>query len=209
MVLDLNYLVKKYSMNIKNIIHVGGHFGQEVSLYKTINPDNFIQIFEPHPVTFTTLINNVSNFANIECHNVALGPNKSVMTMYCETNNEGQSNSLLEPQLHASQYPNIRFHSTVEVPVETLDSFKLYDSYNFMSLDVQGFELEVLKGAVNTLIHVDYIIAEVNNAPLYKNCCMIEELDQFLSTYGFNRVEIDWIGGTWGDAFYIKNKVES
>ena len=209
MVFDLKSLVKKYDMNIRDIIHVGGHFGQEIPLYREINPSCAIQIFEPHPETFKTLQNNISGIAHIECYNIALGSEKSVMKMYCETNNAGQSNSLLEPQLHATQYPNIQFHSTVDVLVDTLDSFDLYESYNFMSLDVQGFELEVLKGSVNTLMNVDYIITEVNNAPLYKNCCMIEEIDQFLSTRGFSRVETDWIGGTWGDAFYIKNKVES
>ena len=52
---------------------------------------------------------------------------------------------------------------------------------------------------------IDYIMTEVNNAEVYKNCARIEELDKFLGeTYNFKRVETFWAGVTWGDAFYVK-----
>jgi hypothetical protein len=47
-------------------------------------------------------------------------------------------------------------------------------------------------------------MTEVNNDEVYKNCVKVDELDKFLSDYGFERVETTWDGGTWGDAFYIK-----
>jgi len=87
----------------------------------------------------------------------------------------------------------------------TLDSF--FDketNYNFINIDVQGYELEVFKGGKKTLESIDYIMTEVNRDEVYKNCPRIEELDTYLSTYGFERVETTWDGGTWGDAFYIK-----
>jgi hypothetical protein len=49
-------------------------------------------------------------------------------------------------------------------------------------------------------------MTEVNRAEVYKNCPMINEIDEFLNNYGFQRVETTWDGGTWGDAFYIKNE---
>jgi hypothetical protein len=33
---------------------------------------------------------------------------------------------------------------------------------------------------------------------------MVEELDQFLKQFNLYRVETDWMGGTWGDGFYIR-----
>lgn len=204
MVFDLKQLIKKYNMNINNIIHVGGHHGQEIKLYKDINPQCRIEIFEPHPRTYEILKNNIKDFSDVVSHNVALGPEESIMTMYVENANQGQSNSLLRPKHHTAQYPHIRFNSTIDVPVKTLDSFSLDDSFNFISIDVQGFELEVLKGATNTLQHINYLIAEINNTELYENCCMVNELDDFLAHYNLKRVETDWEGGTWGDGFYIK-----
>ena len=71
-------------------------------------------------------------------------------------------------------------------------------------MDVQGYELEVLRGAKKFLTSIDFIITEVNRANVYKGCALVEELDAFLLNYGFYRAETSWEGVTWGDAFYIK-----
>ena len=82
-----------------------------------------------------------------------------------------------------------------------------FEKYNFMNIDVQGYELEVLKGSMNILEGIDYIYTEVNNAEVYEDTPHIDELDEYLSSYNFKRVETSWIGITWGDALYIKEKV--
>lgn len=204
MVFDLKQLITKYNMNLQNVIHIGGHHGHEVQLYKEINPNCKVEIFEPHPVTFTIMKNNVSSFSQINCHNVALGSKETTMDLFVETANQGQSNSLLKPKYHIDQYPHIRFDNQIKVPVKTLDSFRLDNSYNFISIDVQGFELEVLKGANDTLKNIEYIIVEINNTELYEDCCMVEELDQFLKQFNLHRLETNWMGGTWGDGFYMR-----
>ena len=80
------------------------------------------------------------------------------------------------------------------------------EDYNMINIDVQGYELEVFRGAKNTLNNIQYVMTEVNRAELYKNCCMVEELDEFLGKYSFERKETTWEGQTWGDALYIKNE---
>ena len=86
-----------------------------------------------------------------------------------------------------------------------LDSFeKDLTEYNFIVIDVQGYELEVFKGAKNTLDNIDYIISEINRDELYENCAKIEQLVEFLSNYGFEFIEHNWVGGTWGDGLFIK-----
>jgi hypothetical protein len=72
-------------------------------------------------------------------------------------------------------------------------------------MDVQGYELEVLKGSENTLKGIDYIYTEVNRDELYENNAFIEEIDNFLDNY--TRVATDWSGNTWGDALYIKKRL--
>ena len=71
-------------------------------------------------------------------------------------------------------------------------------------MDVQGYELEVLKGGTKTLEHVDYVYCEVNRDEVYENNAYVEELDEFLSEYNMKRVETDWAGDIWGDALYIR-----
>jgi len=64
-------------------------------------------------------------------------------------------------------------------------------------MDVQGFELEVLKGGENCIKNIDYIMTEVNRDEVYKDCAKVEQSDQFLDDYGFIRVETSWEGIIW------------
>ena len=191
-------------MDIKGIIHVGGHFGEEIQEYVSNNIRNIV-IFEPLTRNFDILEKNVSNLnANIQGYQVALGPEEKEVEMYVSSN-DGLSSSLLKPKVHLTQYTDITFEEKETVEVKTLDSYS-FSGYNFINMDVQGYELEVLKGATKTLENVDYVYCEVNRDEVYENNAYIEEIDQFLSKYNMERVEVNWQGGTWGDALYIKRK---
>jgi len=204
MLLDFNKLKEKYNMDIKGIIHIGGHHGQEFKTYVENNIKN-VMFFEPVPSTFKTLKENVGDKAIL--HNVALGNENKKIPMFIETANQGQSSSILEPGIHTKQYPNITFDSKLEVDMVRLDDFiESSTAYNFINIDVQGYELEVMKGAVDTLTNIEYIMSEVNRDEVYINCSKVNELDSFLWDFGFKRVETTWDGGTWGDALYIKKK---
>lgn len=200
MLLDLIELVDKYDLRINGIIHIGGHYGEEDSVYNSINVINKIYV-EPLENNFNILKNNVSNAI---LYKLALGSNTGYVDMYVETENNGQSSSILEPKLHLIQYPNIVFNRKETVEMKTLDSLNIDGLYNFINIDVQGYELEVFKGGVNTLNNIDYIMTEVNRDEVYKDCAKIEDIIDFLTPYGFKMVECLWAGDTWGDAFFIK-----
>lgn len=205
MILDLKALVTTYNLSLKGVIHVGAHYGQEYNTYKELNI-NKMMFFEPTPETFAILKDNIKQDPDVTLYNIALGNKKSKELMFVEKNNSGQSNSLLEPNIHTLQYPHIVFKEKIEIEVDLLDNISFNrEEYNFMNLDVQGYELEVLKGSSQTLQSVDYIMTEINRAYVYKDCALEQDLDAFLSVYNFKRVETDWMGGTWGDAFYIKS----
>ena len=113
------------------------------------------------------------------------------------------SNSLLKPEKHLQQYPSIQFTKKELVQVSKLDDL-MFDKgkYNFLYMDIQGYELEALKGATDTLKNIDYIYSEVNRDDLYEQCAKVEAIDAYLSNY--ERVYTNWIGVTWGDALYIR-----
>lgn len=204
MLLNLQNLHDKYKMNVKGVLHIGAHFGEENSIYDELNYPNRI-FFEPLKKNFDVLRQNITEWPLI---NIALGASKQSKEMYVESANNGQSSSLLKPKLHLQQYPHITFSEKENVLVDTLDNvLEDKESYNFINMDVQGYELEVLKGATESLKHIDYLMCEVNQAEVYEGCCMVDELDSFLSSYKFKRVETSWDGITWGDAFYVKEKV--
>lgn len=202
MLLSFTGLRKKYNMDVKGIIHVGAHHGEELSEYVK-NGIQDIVVFEPLSECFDVLAQKVMNLnANVEGHQVALGSVPGTATMYL-SDNEKQSSSILKPKVHLTHHPHVKFDGTEEVEVDMLDNFDTKD-YNFLNMDVQGYELEVLKGAKETLKHVDYVYCEVNRDEVYEGNAYVEELDEFLSAYGMERVETSWEGQIWGDALYIR-----
>ena len=204
MILDLVGLTKKYNMDITGVIHIGAHFGEENGVYNQLKINNRTY-FEPNSKNFNILKQNLGDKYNLI--NKALGNENKKMTMFVETANSGQSNSLLKPALHLYQYPHIQFTETEEVDMVRIDDMELdFSDYNFINIDVQGYELEVFKGAEKTLNGIDYIMSEINRDEVYENCTRIEELINFLSPYGFKLVETDWAGNSWGDGLFIKEK---
>ncbi len=201
MILDLNDLHKKYNMNITGVIHIGAHFGEEHDTYQNLGINNIVY-FEPVKKTFDVLSSRVSNAI---LHNVALGSENKTIEMYIEAKDEYGCSSLLKP---SSNYDNVEFSQNETVEVKRLDDYN-YTIYNFLNIDVQGYEYEVLKGSLKTLEHVDYIICEINRITPVKKMDYIgaepvEKIIELLSNYGFELVEQNWAGVSWGDGFFKK-----
>lgn len=201
MLIDFKKAVLKHTMNIKGVIHVGAHHGQEYGDYSAIGAFPVLFI-EPCQNAFSLLQNKFVGNPNVTLFNSACGAEFSVGQMNVEQANQGMSNSLLRPVKHLQQYPNILFTETEEVEVRPLDEIIEHLDFkgNLLVMDVQGYELEVLKGATETLKGIHYIYTEVNRDEVYEGCARIEQLDEYLKD--FIRVETSWAGGSWGDAIY-------
>lgn len=199
--------LKKYGLKITGFIQAGAHFGEELEDFrKMLSPENAgnIYLFEPLTSAFNELRKHV--VGEEKYFRLALGSKESKAELHVDINNDGQSSSLLKPALHLKQYPDITFPHKETVSVRTLDGFEI-TACNALWMDVQGYEMEVLKGAINTLKYIDYVYTEVNVDEVYENCTRLYELDEFLTLHGFERVEIDLSGQTWGDAFYVRRKL--
>lgn len=201
---DFIEIINKYDLKIKGIIHVGAHKGQEVNLYEKLGIFKII-LFEPIPKIFEEL--KIKFEGKYLIFNTALGNSQGEVIMNIENVNDNKSSSILEPHKHIEYYPHIIFTEKLKVKLTKLDNFySFHQDYNFLVIDTQGYELEVLKGGSNFLEKIDYIICEVNKEELYMGCPIVTEIDSFLSLFGFNRVETSWSwdNETWGDALYIK-----
>lgn len=205
MLLNLNSLVKQYNVQITGVIHVGGHIGEEMQAYKNSNIENLI-VFEPQKHCFDQLCNEASRVGLTDAKfiNKALGNKVGRVEMTSDPT--GLCGSILNPKLHLELSPDVIFSVKEEVDLSTLDDEIEEDHpFNFLNMDTQGYELEVLKGGKRTLEKIQYIYTEVNQAEVYENNAMIHELDEFLESYEMERIATGWHGSqTWGDAFYIK-----
>lgn len=207
MLLDLTTLIKKHNLKINGVVQVGAHWGEEYETY-IANGINNIMFLEPSSKNYEELENRFYDLPNVAMFNIGCSDKEETVQMFVETKNNGQSNSILKPANHTKQYPDIEFNETEQVDLMRLDSIAIYwADYNFLNIDVQCAEMLVLKGAIGILDQIDYIMSEVNypGAELYEGCTDINEMDKFLSEYGFVRMEEpQWIGGTWSDSFWIK-----
>lgn len=196
-----------YLFDVKGIIHVGAHTGQEYEEYVR----NFGKVpifwFEPIPSIFDILQKNLQNESNNFLFNLALGREPGNSEIYIDNGNDGQSSSILKPKKHIEQFPHITFSNSNKIPikVEKLDNINT-KSANMLVLDTQGYELNVLEGSILTLPNIDYIFTEFNTIEMYESCPKLEDLDLFLSEFGFIRVETWYTSDNWGDAFYIIKK---
>jgi len=201
MILDLIGLKSKYNLNITGVIHIGAHFGEEHTTYKTLDINNIVY-FEPVKKTFDILKQRVND---AELYNVALGNDNKMIEMYIEEADAYGCSSILQP---SSNYSTVKFEDKQLVEMKKLDDYG-FNKYNFLNIDVQGYELEVLKGAKNTLNHIDYIMCEINRVTNQKDldyigCSTVEQIEDYLKDYNFVLVQQDWAGISWGDGFFIK-----
>lgn len=203
MILNLTELKNKYSMSITGVIHIGAHFGEEHNTYKSLGIDDIVY-FEPVKKTFNVLSEKIND---AKLYNYALGNENKMIEMFIEEADTYGCSSILKP---SSNYNSVTFSPNELVEMKRLDDFN-FSSYNFLNIDVQGYEYEVLKGSEETLKHVDYILCEVNrNIPEkkmdYIGATTIDEIINLLKPYGFILTEVNWAGGSWGDGFFIKQK---
>lgn len=206
MLMDLAGLLSKHGVTPRGIIHIGAHDGAEYPEYKRMGVSKII-LFEPQPHLAQGLREKCVNDATVYVEQQAVGEHPGVMDMYIETANKGMSSSLLKPKLHLEQYPWITFNSTIKVKVVSLNSYFVEVSiapYNVINMDIQGYELQALRGSSDILYNLEAIYTEVNRAELYEGCGQVEQIDTYLNLYGFTRVETNWAGETWGDALYIR-----
>ena len=201
MLITLDSLVNLYNLKIKGILHVGAHLCEEIHHYEKYVQRNKILWIEAIPEK-TQMSKKMYN--NLLIENAVVSD--VVETVKFNVSSNYQSSSFLELGLHSHYHPEIHYTSSFEAETKLLkDIICNYDiEYNFINLDIQGAELKALKGMEEYLNKVDYLYTEVNSDYVYKGCCLITELDEYLLKFGLHRVETKWTDCRWGDAFYIR-----
>lgn len=206
MLIPLELLYKKYSMDISGILHVGAHECEElVSYMKCGVKMNNVYWVEGNEVIYSKMKN--KNIPNIYNSLIDFEDDKEVVF---NISNNGQSSSILEFGTHSLHHPQVKYIEKKTYKTKRLDTFidenKIpIEKINFINLDIQGIELRALKSMEKYLHNVDYIYTEVNNDYVYKDCNLIGEIDEYLEKLNFKRFDTKFYGNTgWGDAFYMK-----
>lgn len=210
MLIPFEHIVKKYGKP-NGILHVGANIGEEAEAYDKAGVKKVVWI-EANPDIYKTLVMNVAQYGHRH-FNFCAGHKNDEAILHI-SNNAGQSSSVLDLGTHKTQHPEVHYTHDVKVPMMRIDSFfsyipdqsERYDlkDVDFINIDVQGFELNAIKGMGDLLKQFRFVYSEVNRKQVYKDCALLPEMDAYLKVFGFRRVETaKWIGD-WTDALWIK-----
>lgn len=192
----------------KGAIHVGAHELEELDDYAELGIDNILWI-EANPSKYTLIKERIKHFPNMILGEFAAGDGSRE---YAELNisNWSQASSILDFGTHSTTYPEFKMTDSIKVPVKKIDTWikdnRLpRDIYNFLNLDIQGYELMALKGLKEQLSYVDFIYTEISTQAVYKDCGLFNEVNDYLNDQGFSLIakRVYKFAG-WGDAFYAK-----
>lgn len=104
-----------------------------------------VHTFEPHPETFECLELNTKDIANIILHRACLGDKPGLATMKIM---RGVGSHQIDAEHAASKHQTPS--RTIEVQQSTIDGLGL-DECDLIWLDVEGYEIQVLDGAKETI----------------------------------------------------------
>lgn len=207
----INLKESLFELNIRcsGVIHVGGHMAQEYQEYKDAGLVNQIWI-EANPHYHNEIINVIKDDPSCVALNYAIFDEEKEVNFGLANN--GASSSILPLKEHLKYYPNIKYDGYLKMITKRLDKIiedlkidlSIHDG---LVMDVQGVELRVLKSLGSLVSNFKFIQSEINLEELYEGCCLVDELDEYLNNFGFERkITKLWDNGAvgWGDALYIK-----
>jgi FkbM family methyltransferase len=210
-----NDFILRFSPNCDALIDVGANRGSFTELFIRINEDCKKYLFEPIPELFNYLNSNLKKLNNIKIFNYAVSDSIAESKFHVAAN-DGQSSSLLPiGERHRIAAPHALELNQIEVKVATLDSLLDGEKFEnaFLKIDVQGAELQVLLGAMNTLKRTNAVHIEVSIQSLYDGDTIGYEIWKILHHAGFTLYGMDpWFRDPKSngellqcDLFFVKN----
>jgi len=150
-------------------------------------PNSEVFAFEPIPSTFKLLEQKVSHNKKIILINKGLGSELREIPIHLSERITSSSFFEIEKNISNDFFAkNLKDVGSAIVSLSTLDSeIPLGKNINILKIDVQGFELEVLKGGVSTLSRTKIVLVEMQNHNLYLGAPKYYEIDQYLVALGF------------------------
>jgi FkbM family methyltransferase len=170
------------------VFDIGAHMGIfSFFLAQQVGPTGKVFSFEPAPLTYkmlqhTIAYNHLGNI--IESNQMAMADKEGELTFYIYSNSKISSGNSLSPLNPAGS------HRGITVKTVTLDDFfdsKALNRLNFIKIDAEGAELDILKGGKKTIQkYKPCITLEVHPRILTPAAETMRELYQTISSYGYH-----------------------
>ena len=166
--------IEKNALKFNHVLDIGAWVG---TWTMKINPFcGRVIAFEPDPLHYECLVKNVPE--EVETHQLAVGNDKKMI-------------SLSEDNFTQAK----RVVGEGNIPMVTIDSLNFTD-VDLIKIDVEGYEMEVLKGADKTLQNVKYLMIELNNNSKKYGSSNLE-IEKYLRKKGFRTMIKAWPDVVW------------
>jgi FkbM family methyltransferase len=166
--------IEKNALKFNHVLDIGAWVG---TWTMKINPFcGRVIAFEPDPLHYECLVKNVPE--EVETHQLAVGNDKKMI-------------SLSEDNFTQAK----RVVGEGNIPMVTIDSLNFTD-VDLIKIDVEGYEMEVLKGADKTLENVKYLMIELNNNSKKYGSSNLE-IEKYLRKKGFRIMIKAWPDVVW------------
>jgi FkbM family methyltransferase len=168
----------------RTVVDVGAGRGQFAVFASHAFPVARIVSFEPLPASFAIASRAVGD--RVELHRLAIGAEPATSTIHVSA--DADSSSLRRPTAEqARRFPGTEDVDRVEVEVVTLDdAVSELRRPALLKLDLQGGELDALRGAKELLDSIDDVFVECSFVELYEGQALADQVICHLRDRGFS-----------------------
>ena len=178
--------VKEDILKSKAIFDIGANIGWSAMYFSGLNQEARIYAFEPHPRTFERAQGNfkLNNFPNVSFFQLGLGNKPDAVKLFeVDVHNPGMNRIIPGSQ---DEFPY------VTITIDTIDNFvatQKIERIDFIKIDVEGFEFNVLQGGRKTLQEQRPVLfIELDDNNLRENNSSAFELINLLFSYGYQTI---------------------
>lgn len=174
-----------------SVIDVGAHHGQFALFTRHRFPHAQLYCFEPLPGAQKVIRQVFPQQARIEIFDVALGSDAAATRSMHVSRLDDSSSLLPITERYTTAFPGTEEATSISVPVTRLDDIFAEPAPArpcLLKIDVQGYELEVLRGGeriLSILRGVDEVFVECSFVELYAGQALAGELIAHLWSRGF------------------------
>ena len=169
------------------VVDVGANRGQFSLMCRRLKPLARIVAFEPlaEPAQIYQAV--FEDDAGVRLHRCALGTKRGEMAMHVSARDDASS-LLAISKVQTDNFPGTGAVELRMVPIAPMPDFIPPSDMglrNLLKIDVQGFELEVLKSAGPLLPWFRWVYVECSYVPLYEGQALADQVAAYLQEQGF------------------------